>query len=348
MRKCPLIFSLLVFLVPSTPAWADAGQFYLAPGLQWMEFDEESTNLDDDVGYFLGLGYEVTDQLGFELSTFDLDPDPNTGSSGSFDIDNTKLDVLYYLNTNRISPFVVGGLGNANFNGENTTQLDLGVGLRVKLTDNVVWRTALRSFNYQDRDHEDRDMGIDSSLVFYFGGREQPQQTASTSAPAPIPEPAPPADSDSDGVPDSRDQCPDTPMNYAVDNQGCPIPVEEVARVELLVNFELESAEVRPQFFDEIEEVADFMEQYPDVVVELEGHTDNSGPSEFNQNLSERRAEAVGAVLVNEFDIQASRVTAVGYGEEQPMVSNDTRAGRQQNRRVITVIIKTLQRYQPR
>ena len=189
-------------------------------------------------------------------------------------------------------------------------------------------------------------MGIDSSLIFYFGRDSRPAPR-----PTPEPEPAPAApapDSDRDGVPDSRDECPDTPMNYAVDDVGCPIPVEEVARVELDVLFEFDRDVVRPQYLPEIEEVAEFMEQYPDVVVELEGHTDSMGTNEYNQDLSQRRANAVRQSLIDDFDVQGSRITATGYGEEQPVATNDTAAGRQENRRVITVIIKTLQRYRPR
>jgi len=90
------------------------------------------------------------------------------------------------------------------------------------------------------------------------------------------------------------------------------------------------------------------MNQYTDVIVELEGHTDSDGIEDYNQGLSERRANAVRDVLVGRFNIQGSRVTAVGYGESQPIATNNTAAGKAQNRRVITVIIKTLQEYQPR
>ncbi|MEX2468835.1 MAG: OmpA family protein [Pseudohongiellaceae bacterium] len=348
MRQFALVSTLLTTLAMGSHAAADAGQFYLAPGLQWMDFSS-ATGLDNDMGYFIGLGYDLTDRIGFELSTFDLDPDTNTGTGGDFDIDHYKLDVLYYFNDNRVQPFVVGGMGNTNFNGENDTVFDLGAGLKVDLADNLVWRTTLRSFNHLNRDFEDTDYGIDSSLIFYFGGNERPQrQTASTPTPTSTPTPAAPRDSDRDGVPDSSDECPDTPMNYAVDEDGCPIPVEEMARVELLVNFDFDRAVVKPEYFDEIEEVADFMEQYPDVIVELEGHTDSIGTNEYNMGLGQRRANAVRDLLIEEFDVQSSRISAVSYGEEQPVASNDTAAGRADNRRTITMIIKTLQRYRAR
>ena len=97
-----------------------------------------------------------------------------------------------------------------------------------------------------------------------------------------------------------------------------------------------------------VQEVADFMNQYQDVVVELEGHTDSMGAEQYNLGLSQRRADAVRQVLIDRFDTQGSRISATGFGESRPIASNDTAAGRQQNRRVITVIVRTLQNYQPR
>ena len=318
---------------------ADQGQFYLAPGLQWMEFDE-STGFDKDTGYFFGLGYD--------FSIFDLDPKSTTGSD--VDVDNWKIDFLYDLNggDRRVNTFVVSGLGNMNYQGENDSVWDLGGGINVKLNDQWSWRTAVRNYMYLGRDREDSDVGVDTALIYRFGGTTRPRP-AVAAAPAPQPAAAPVvADADQDGVPDSRDRCPDTPRNYAVDANGCPIPVEEVARIELDVTFDFDQSVVKEQFFSEIEAVAQFMRQYPDVIVELEGHTDSTGTDEYNLGLSQRRANAVRQVLLDRFSVQASRITAQGFGESRPEVSNDTVAGRAQNRRVISVIIKTLQNYRPR
>ncbi len=347
-----LLAGLFTVLATGTLSAAE-GQFYLAPGLQWMEFDD-GLDLDEDIGYFAGFGYDFTDRISAEISTFDLDPETAAGSD--IDVDHYKFDFFYGLNDGSGSwqPFVVTGFGNTKFEGENDTIWDIGGGVKYKLSDNLTWRTAARAYTFLGRDTEDRDWGIDTALIWYFGGDSSPRRETASPAPAPAPAPAArpetpaPADDDRDGVPDSADACPDTPRNYAVDAEGCPIPVEEVARVELLVNFEFDRSEVRPQYFDEIEEVADFMEQYPDLVIELEGHTDGMGTEEYNQGLSERRANAVRDVLIERFDVQGSRITATGFGESQPIASNDSAAGRAENRRVITVIIRTLQNYQPR
>ena len=270
------------------------------------------------------------------------------------------IDVLYDLNwkIGQFGTFLVAGIGDTDFGDDHDTVFDFGAGVKYELADNLVWRTALRSFNYLERGFGDNDFGIDSELIFYFGGSRssgsgsastrRPAAPAVAAAPTPAPTPTPAPDADQDGVPDSRDNCPDTPRNYAVDTSGCPIPIEEVARIELLVNFDFDGSEVRAEYFSEIEEVADFLRQYPDVIAELEGHTDGRGTDVYNQGLSERRANAVRNVLINQFNVQGSRVSAQGFGESQPVASNNTDSGRAQNRRVITVILKTLQNYQPR
>lgn len=346
MKNCTKLLPLITLsagLVANT-AQADAGQFYIAPGVQWMEFDD-STNLKNDTGYFFGLGYDFTDRLSAEISVFDIDPEtPGTGVDA--DMDNWKIDWLYDLNggDRRVNFFGVSGFGNTNFHG-NDTVWDLGGGVNVKLTDQLSWRTAIRNYMFFGRDHEDSDYGVDSALVYRFGGAKRaPARTTAPVAQAAAPE----ADADQDGVPDSRDKCPDTPRTYAVDADGCPIPVEEVARIELAVTFDFDRSVVKPEFFAEIERVAQFMRQYPDVVIELEGHTDSTGTDEYNLGLSQRRADAVRQVLLDRFNVQASRITARGFGESRPVASNNTPAGRAQNRRVISVAIKTLQNYRPR
>ncbi|MCB1670624.1 MAG: OmpA family protein [Gammaproteobacteria bacterium] len=347
-RKLCTSSALAVLILQSANLIAAEGEFYLAPGFQWMNFDDE-WHLDEGTGYFFGLGYDFTDQWSAEFNIADSDPEDPNGDD--HDVDLWKLDVLYGLNTRigPLQPFLVTGLGNANIAGGDESLWNYGGGFRWDFSDRVSIRTALRNFHIQGRDLEDNEVGIETALIFRFGGARRPAATpapavAESRAPAAAPEP----DADGDGVPDSRDACPDTPRNYAVDSRGCPIPVEEVARVELDVLFEFDRAEVRAPYFPEIQEVADFMNQYPDVIVELEGHTDSVGTESYNLDLSQRRADAVRQVLIDRYNIQASRISATGYGESQPVASNETPAGREQNRRVITVIIKTLQNYRPR
>jgi len=145
-------------------------------------------------------------------------------------------------------------------------------------------------------------------------------------------------DSDRDGVVDSRDKCPDTPTTLAVDADGCPILERAQRRVELKVNFDFDKSDVKPQYDREIGEFADFMETYSNTNVLIEGHTDSRGSDQYNQGLSERRAKAMRDELVNEHNISAGRIDTIGYGEGRPVDTNDTDAGRANNRRIEAVI----------
>lgn len=347
MKKSLVSLAIAVSCLGATVALADAGQFYIAPGLQKMNYDAE-VGLDNDLGYVIGIGYDFTSRLSAEFSVMDLNPE--TKAKRELDQDLWKIDVLYGLDFDlgRFKPFVVSGLGNSNIDGENDSIWDIGAGLRLPLNERWTWRTSIRNYYALGRDFEDQDFGIDTTLVYRFGGSRKSMASSNEPPREGVQEVVAVADADRDGVPDANDLCSDTPRSYAVDKDGCPIAIEEVARVELLVNFDFDRAEVKEQYLPEIESVARFMEQYPDRVVELEGHTDSRGTDAYNLGLSQRRAEAVMAELVGRFGISPSRVSAKGFGESQPIESNDSAQGRAENRRVITVVIKTLQRYQTR
>lgn len=99
------------------------------------------------------------------------------------------------------------------------------------------------------------------------------------------------------------------------------------------VTFDTNSTVLRPGLQSEINRVAGVLNQYPNTLVRVEGHTDNKGTDAYNMDLSNRRAMAVENLLVQR-GIADSRIEAVGYGETLPVATNDTEAGRQRNRRV--------------
>lgn len=113
-----------------------------------------------------------------------------------------------------------------------------------------------------------------------------------------------------------------------------PEPAAEPVRVELDVKFDFDRAVVKPDSYGDIQNLADFMKEYGQTTTVLEGHTDSVGTDAYNQRLSERRANAVREVLVNQYGVEAGRVDAVGYGESRPVADNATDAGRAINRRV--------------
>ena len=99
------------------------------------------------------------------------------------------------------------------------------------------------------------------------------------------------------------------------------------------VTFDTNSTVVRPGLYSELDRVARVMNQYPNTLIRVEGHTDSRGSNEYNMDLSNRRANAVRNLLVQR-GIAGSRIEVVGFGETMPVASNDIEAGRQKNRRV--------------
>ena len=114
--------------------------------------------------------------------------------------------------------------------------------------------------------------------------------------------------------------------------------MKERVSITLHVEFDFDKDSVRPEYHSAIKKVANFLKAYPKATAVLEGHTDGTGTDEYNLNLSKKRAESIKKYLVDKFGISASRISTRGFGESKPVATNDTKEGRQQNRRVVADI----------
>ena len=135
-------------------------------------------------------------------------------------------------------------------------------------------------------------------------------------------------------MPDSIDQCPNTPKGDRVDAVGCTIKDE--IKLER-VHFATDRWEPLPDSIPSLDYGVATLKKYPQMIIEVRGHTDSTGSKQHNQVLSQRRAESVMQYL-KEHGVTNS-MTAKGYGEELPIASNATADGRQQNRRVALRIV---------
>ncbi len=174
-------------------------------------------------------------------------------------------------------------------------------------------------------------------------------------------------DSDEDGIPDYMDECPNTPIEALgfVDNRGCDLDTDgdavpdyldacpyvpglpenkgcpEVKREvrQLLqkamqgIEFETGKATIKQKSYPLLNQIAQIFIENTNYIVEVQGHTDNTGKAAVNQALSEKRANAVRDYLI-EKGVDFQRLTAVGYGPDRPIADNSTKAGRAKNRRV--------------
>lgn len=142
-----------------------------------------------------------------------------------------------------------------------------------------------------------------------------------------------PADSDGDGVIDAQDKCPGTRAGAKVDQWGCEI-IENLVIDLVEGEFAFDSAVLNPGTQEALDDVATLIaESRGDETLTIIGHTDSTGPAEYNMGLSERRAQAAADHLISR-GVAAERITVVGKGEEMPIADNSTREGRAENRRI--------------
>lgn len=354
----------------ATPALADRQEtIYLNPFAGFQLFDDKR-DLSETGTFGVGVEYRFLPRWSVEAVYSRADADRKY-VAGESEFQELRIDGTYYFAGPDAAwnPYVSLGAGHAEFGVGDTisyttagtdheeTRVNVGVGFRYNVSDSISIRGDLREFHGIDESTFDTMASLGLSWAF--------TRTVASSKPAPEPAPAPaPADSDGDGVPDNRDQCPNTPAGVQVDSRGCPVDsdgdgvpdyrdecpntaagatvdergcegvTETVETIELRVQFPTNSSVIDATFDNEIRRVADFMAEYPETTVEIAGHSDSIGDAEYNRFLSQRRAEAVANRLTSVLGVDPDRVSAVGYGEAEPIASNDTAAGRAQNRRV--------------
>lgn len=149
-----------------------------------------------------------------------------------------------------------------------------------------------------------------------------------------------PTDSDGDGVPDTQDRCPTSKGDPA--NNGCPVVKEEVKkRLNFAmrgISFETAKATLKTSSYPMLDEIVSIMAEYTDYNLKMGGHTDSNGSNATNLKLSQARVDAVKTYLTRK-GVDPSRIEATGYGEEQPIATNKTAAGRAENRRVTLELV---------
>lgn len=317
------------------------------PGGGYYSFDKE-LRIDDESFPAIGVEYRFTDHLSAELHYINSDTLEQNNIFANFDIEQIRLDGHFYFQPyQKLQPYLSAGAGQFSLTQvekqieQTDTIAALGGGIRYFFNQYLSVRTDLRAFNNLDSGYTDSAVNV--SLNLLFGGN-----SISRSGDIDLVKTAPPVtvaalnpDMDGDGVLDVNDDCLETAAGLMVDENGCAIPIESTVSMDLNVNFEFESAELPPEFYSDVKELATFLKLYRDSVVTIEGHADATGPQSFNQGLSERRAKAIRNILVRDFEIEKERLKIVGYGENLPIADNSTEEGRQKNRRAATVVTAT-------
>lgn len=150
-------------------------------------------------------------------------------------------------------------------------------------------------------------------------------------AAAPAPAPAQKAAAVAPAPAEKGRKCTDVPKGAPVDKDGCWVIKN--------LNFRFNSAKIEGKGKAALKETASVLKQNPNLKVEIQGHTDNVGKPAYNKKLSQRRANAVMKGLVKQ-GVKKQRMTAKGYGMDQPIADNKTKEGRAENRRVELKVVK--------
>ena len=290
---------------------------------------------DDDTGWKAYLGYSFLPWLGFEAGYVDFGSVSQNFNGNRFDVDVNGWDG-FMVGTLPIGPVdlfaKVGAislkteLDTNRFGSEDDTDTQLAYGVGVAYN---VGHWSIRAEAEGFDDNEVDDFYFLSAGVVYRFADEKPAPVAA--APAPVAAPAACADTDNDGVCDTEDLCPNTPPNTRVEVMGCSCDFS------LNLEFAFDSATLTSNDIAKLDEVVGALNnpKLKTIGGTIDGYTDSIGSTDYNLGLSKRRAESVARYLQSRGVELSGRFSVNGYGESSPIASNDTEAGRAQNRRVV-------------
>ena len=286
-----------------------------------------------------------------ENSLLRLEYERSTKVLNNSSLQRALLNYEYDFNKqNKITPYTFIGAGYQVVTGDypNSFVADAGLGAKVEVKQHIDIFAELRGL----RDFKNNDNHYSGLFgIEYKFGENKSEDDTTQATPKPI-------DSDNDGVIDSLDKCPNTPSGVKVDKNGCPIDSDNDGIADYLdkcpntpngvkvnkngcpisFNFDIQfganSAKIESQFIPKIKKFADFLKSNPAYHAEIQGYTDSLGNNTYNVLLSQKRAKAVYEQLLK-LGIDKDRLTWAGYGAKNPIAPNNTKAGREKNRRVV-------------
>lgn len=301
--------------------------FTISPMLGGYLFEGDQ-HLKSSPNYGASVGYNITDNVGAEAAFNFVDSGFRAGHGTSqVDVFLYRLEGLYHFtNWGRLQPFVAAGAGAAVFSpdpGSTTAHalIDYGGGLEYFITDRIAVRGDVR--HVITFDHTYNNLSYTAGITVLLGGKRAP---AVAEVPGPM----------------ERAITGEKPPEVKPQPQAAK-PPEKPKQVclELKVNFDFNKADIKPEFESEVKKVADFMKANPEAHGTVVGYTDEVGPKPYNQELAQRRAQAVKDYLVKNYGIATDRLDIEGKGKTDFVASNLTEQGRAENRRAVRVFCST-------
>lgn len=332
-------------------------RWHITPMAGYIWADEDrGTNFDGAMGQ-INIGNALNEKVDLDFRLQYLDMGDTLEQSGA------GVEFTWFKDRNaRVTPLFVIGAGWIKNDvtpapiAEDSILIDAGLGLQLRLND---YGLALRGDVRQRVDfadtthHTDTTVGL--GLVIPVGKRatkaappvalpaamdsdgdgvnDTKDACPGTATGTPVDSAGCPLDSDKDGVNDAADLCPNTKKGTKVDANGCAKTQAATALPVQVVYFKINSAELSAAAKAKLDDTSSKMVERKYIVAVATGYTDTTGTPEYNLQLSRKRANAVKGYLI-ERGVRTANVIAKGVGEADPAHGNDSKAGREQNRRV--------------
>ncbi len=308
------------------------GAWYAVPGVSYINTDSD-LQADNDGGVFLSIGKEISQHWDLQGRLGHNRVDQNTGiagARGNYEQTTLGLDALYMFSRGKLRPFLLAGIGAAhndldytipgiNADSDKTSWMaNVGLGAQILLNDNFGLQADLRhQWSRADIDFNNSGTETVGNTLFNFGA------ILRFGSPAPVvaevaPEPAPIA-----AAPEPMAEPAPAPVAAPV---VCAPQVETIT-IEAEKLFGFDKAKLADTSDLDSQVVAKMKENPIFASVKIVGHTDKLGSTEYNQKLSERRANMVRDYIISQ-GIDGSRLVAVGMGESMPKVNCDDVKGR--------------------
>jgi OOP family OmpA-OmpF porin len=331
---------VIAFMAISTNGFAGERPqaFSASPFVGGYTFDG-TQHLKTGPVFGLRLGYNITENWATE-GVFDFVPTETTRGNNHINAYSYRLDLLYnFMPTRTVVPYLAVGGGGTTFeyrhgNGHDSdATFNFGGGVKYFITESIALRGDVRQLlAFEDKTQFNWE--YTAGMTFLFGGKKAASsppitRTESEAAPVTRQEPTAPPPRTFEAQPEA---------------QLGPIPATEPSPermkycVSLDIEFDINKADIRPQYRDEVAKVGDFMKKHPTTTALIEGYTDEVGTDEDSLLLSQQRAESVVKTLEEDFGIEPGRLSAKGYGKAKPSAVNSTDIGRQKNRRIDAII----------
>lgn len=363
--------------LPALPAMAEdafSGAWYLLPTVGVMHTDSDLNADENNFAYGLRVGKEISEKWDIQLGLTHARADEDSGSysGGKYKQSLLGVDALYFFSRGKLRPFLLAGVGVAHnsvhYDGIAPTadadgsryswMANVGAGAQYLFTENIGMQADLRHVISQaeadggmlgsDRRETVGNTYLNVGAIFRFGAPKK-LAAAEPVAVQPRPEPAPPPVEVSKPVPQPMAEVKPAPMTEP-EPEAVAFPKVTI-QSEMLFGFD--KSTVKPEGKVALDEqVVEKMQANPQVeLLLITGHTDRIGSDQYNQKLSQRRADAVKEYLVSK-GIEASRLHSVGKGETEPVAEcSDARRKAliqclQPNRRVV-LEIETQRSLQP-